>query len=95
MLTSNNVAYTLVAETGGYKQRILLPYYWYTAPTSRPLVGIQTYNTVSASWEYQGGNAATSLTYWGRVIVSDAVTSYYRYTYNSDNRAETQIRLVF
>lgn len=99
MLSGNNVAFTMVAETGGNKQKFDIPDTWTGAPTNRPLVGIQTFNTVSNVWEYQGGNAANSLTFWGTSAtthtINSSVINYTRYTYNSSDRSSVQIRLVF
>ena len=98
MLTGNNVVFSMVAETGGNKQKFDIPDTWTGAPTNRPLVGIQTFNTVSSVWEYQGGNAANSLTFWDTSATThtiDGVINYTRYTYNSSDRSSVQIRLVF
>lgn len=99
MLTANNIAFSMVAETGGNKQQFEIPNAWTGAPTSRPLIGIQTYNTVSLSWEYQGGTNVTSLTYWNTIgsteTIQGNVINYTKYTYNSTDRSSIQIRLVF
>jgi len=99
MLTGNNIVFSLVAESGGNKQKIDIPDTWTGSPTSRPLVGIQTYNTVSGQWEYQGGSAAISLTYWTTSAVTQTVQgnliNYTRFQYNGTDRSSIQIRLVF
>jgi len=93
MLTGNDIEISLVTETDGNKQSFMIPSQWETSPTNRPLIGVQTYNTISGSWEYQGGSITESLTFWDRSLSSNPV--YYEYIYNSDNRAATQIRLKF
>ena len=96
MITGNNVTYTLVAESGGQKQKVDIPNSWLT---SRPLVGIQQFNTASNQWEYPGGSAAASLTIWTTSLVSQTIQgnpiNYTRYTHNSTDRGSVQIRLVF
>lgn len=86
---------TLVAEYGGKKQKFKVPVPWIQA---NPLTGIQTYNTVSGQWEYQGGSAAASLTFWTITDSSENIQGYiipYKlYTYNSTDRNEIKIRLV-
>lgn len=85
---------TLVAETGGSKQKFEIPVAWpYT-----DLTGVQTYNTVSGEWEYQGGGAAASLTYWDVTDETETIQGltidYKRYTYNGTDRSEITIRIV-
>ena len=99
MLTGNNIVFSMVAETGGDKQSFDIPDKWTGAPTSRPLQGVETYNTVSTSWEYEGGSAAASLTRWDTTSVNHTIQgileNYTRYTYNGPNRSNVQIRLKF
>ena len=99
MSTGTTGSYTLVAETGGSKQKFQIADKWLGSPTNNPLTGVQTYNTVSTSWEYQGGSAATSLTYWTTSSTTQTiqgfVEDYTQYTYNSDDRSSVQIRLIF
>lgn len=99
MLTGDNVEIAMVAETGGNKQAFDVPTGWTSSPTNRPLTGIETYNTISESWEYQGGNAINSLTFWTTSSVTQNVQGntigYTRYTYNSTDRSAINIRLVF
>jgi hypothetical protein len=96
MISANNISFSLVPETGGDKQKIDIPDAW---TASRPLVGIQTFNTVSSQWEYQGGNAASSLTFWTTSATTQTiqtnVINYTRYTYNGVDRGAIQLRLVF
>ena len=95
MISGNNITFSLVAEVGG-KQKIDIPVPW---TTSRPLVGIQTFNTFASTWEYQGGNAAQSLTFWTTSATTQTVQgniiNYTRYTYNGTDRSDVQVRLVF
>ena len=99
MLNGNNIVFNLVAETGGNKQKFDIPNPWTGTPTNRPLVGVQTFNTVSNQWEYQGGSAGASLTFWSTSSTTHTIESniinYTRYTYNSTDRSAIQIRLVF
>ena len=95
MLNGNNFVYSLVAETLGFKQRFEMAQSWLTA---RPIVGIQTFNTVSNAWEYQGGTAGTSLTYWTQTSVVISVqgnnVNYKIFTYNGTDRSATQIKII-
>ena len=97
MINGNNFIYSVVAETGGMggKQTFELADTWLTA---RPITGIQTFNTVSQSWEYQGGNAATSLTYWTQSFDSQTIQGnligYTKFTYNGVDRASVQIKII-
>lgn len=99
MLSGNNVTFNMMTETGGDKQSFDIPDAWTGAPTNRSLVGVETYNTVSLSWEYQGGSAGASLTYWtssaNTHTIQGNVINYTRYSYNSDDRGDIQIRLKF
>jgi hypothetical protein len=99
MISGNNIVFNMVAESGGNKQSFDIPDEWTGAPTNRTLQGVETYNTVSGSWEYQGGSASNSLTYWTTSSTSHNVEgntiNYTRYTYNSVDRSNIQIRLKF
>ena len=99
MSTATNICMQLVAETGGNKQKFEIPCAWLGAPINRPLVGICQYNTVSGSWEYPGGSAASSLTLWTSSGSTETVQGnsigYCRYTYNGVDRSTVCIRLVF
>ena len=96
MITGNNIVFNMVAESGGNKQKFEIPNAWLS---SRPLVGVQTYNTLTLQWEYQGGGAAQSLLRWtvssATETIQGNIINYTRYTYNSDDRSSIQIRLVF
>lgn len=99
MLSGNNISMTLVAETGGNKQKFEIPTSWTGAPTNRPLVGVQQYNTFSSQWDTPGGSLAASLTLWSTSSVTESVQgniiNYTRYEYNGTDRGSVQIRLVF
>jgi len=96
MISANNIAFTMVPESGGNKQKFEIPLTWLT---SRPLVGIQNFNTFSSQWEYEGGSAAQSLLRWTTSSSSETIQGnsvfYTKYTYNSTDRGTIQIRLVF
>jgi hypothetical protein len=95
MLTGNNIVLNMVAETGGNKQSFEIATDWLAV---RPLVGIQTFNTVSSTWEYQGGSANTSLTYWTVTDVTETIkgntVNYKKFTYNGTDRSATQIKII-
>lgn len=99
MISGNNISFTLVAETGGNKQKFEIPTSWTGAPTNRPLVGVQQYNTLSSQWDTPGGSLADSLTLWSTSSVTESVQgntiNYTRYEYNGTDRGSVQIRLVF
>jgi len=99
MSTGTTPGYTLVAETGGNKQKFDIPDKWTGAPTNNPLVGVQQYNTFSSVWEYPGGSAAASLLLWNTSATTQTIQSvvenYTRYTYNGTDRSSVQIRLIF
>lgn len=99
MTTSGPITLSMVTESGGNKQAFEVPNAWIGAPTNNPLTGVRTYNTVSGQWEYQGGTAGTSLTYWTSSSTTETIQgqsiNYTKYTYNSDDRSAVQIRLEF
>lgn len=99
MSTANNILISLVAESGGNKQKFEIPCAWLGAPTIRPLVGVCQWNTVSSQWEYPGGSAETSLALWTPSSASETVqgnsVGYCQYTYNGVDRSAVCIRLVF
>lgn len=96
MRTANNVEYSLVAETGGNKQKILISDDWLS---ERALVGIQVFNTASGNWEYPGASAAASLAVWSTSQVTRTIqgntVDYTEYEHNSTDRGPVDIRLVF
>lgn len=96
MITGNNIQLNLVAESGGNKGTFEIPNAWIS---SRPLVGVQTYNSLTSQWSYQGGTAGISLTYWTvtsdvQIIQGNSV-SYNKYTYNGVDRSTVLIQLIF
>lgn len=99
MSTANNILISLVAESGGNKQKFEIPCAWLGSPTNRNLCGVCQWNTVSCAWEYPGGSAATSLTLWTPSSATETVQGnsigYCQYTYNSVDRSAVCIRLVF
>lgn len=96
MATANCVQINLVADSSPNKQTFEIPCAWLS---SRPLVGVQQYNTVSSQWEYPGGSAASSLVIWTCSASSETTccgsTGYCKYVYNSTDRGAVCIRLVF
>jgi len=96
MISGNSIQLNIVPESGGYKGSFEIPTTWIT---SRPLVGIETYNTVSSQWAYEGGSAAASLTFWN--LTSDTqniqgnLINYNKYTYNGTDRSSVSIMLQF
>jgi len=97
MINGNNIQFNLVAQPpfSPDKQSFDIPDLWLA---SRPLQGVETYNALTTSWEYEGGSAFSSLTYWNTsstTHVINGLVNYTRYAYNDDDRGATQIRLKF
>lgn len=94
MISGNNIEFTLVSESGIYKQKVDIPLDW-----PNPLLGIETFNSVTNQWEYQTGSPASSLTFWTTSATTHTiqgnVVNYTRYTYNGVNRSSVKIRLKF
>ncbi|NJO89529.1 MAG: hypothetical protein HC831_11710 [Chloroflexia bacterium] len=99
MSVSQTPEYNLVAETGGGKQAFQISNKWTGIPNSKPLIGIETYNSFSGQWEYQGGNAPASLLAWTTTsdtqIIQGVSENYTQYTYNRPDRSSIRIRLRF
>ncbi len=95
-MTTTTVVYTLKTESGGHKQSFEIPDAWLSA---KPLQGIQTWNAFTSAFEYQGGTAGTSLTYWTTSADSQTIQGnsigYQKYTYNGVDRASVIIKLIF
>jgi len=93
MSTTTTPGYTVVTETGGYKQKFDIPDKWTGAPTNNPLTAIQQYNTFSSQWE------TISLSTWTTSstthTIQGIVENYTRYTYNGVDRSSVQIRMIF
>jgi len=96
MISANNIIFAMVAESGGNKQTFEIPNVWLN---SRPLVGIKTYNLLTQQFEYSGGSAAASKTFWttsaDTQIIQTYTIPYTKYTFNSVDRSAIQIQLVF
>lgn len=98
MITGNNIEVLLVAQPSGSadKQRIDIPLSWLV---TRPLKGIQQYNTFSYQWEYPGGSATSSLLLWDTSSTSHVIqgisVNYTRYTYNGVARSNVRLKLIF
>jgi len=99
MSTTNCVQVNMVAETGGEKQKFEIPCAWLGAPTNRPLIAIELWNTTTNSWECPGGSAASSLARWTTSSATETIQSsiigYCRYTHNDVDREGVCIRLKF
>jgi hypothetical protein len=97
MITGTNIVLNLVAEPNNInKQFIEIPNIWLT---NRPIIGIQEFNANSGNFEYPGGSAASSLTYYTQSSVVKTIIgnniNYTRFTHNSTQRGALQIRLIF
>ena len=90
MSTTTTPGYTLVAETGGNKQKFDVADKW---TAINPLTAIQQYNTFSSQWETI--SLATWTTSSTTQTIQGVVENYTRYTYNGTDRSSVQIRLVF
>jgi hypothetical protein len=100
MITGNNIEIQMVAEPpfGTDRQKFDLPKAWITDSS---LTGIQFYSDLEQAWRYEGGSAASSLTYWTISTPSDKIIEgntvpYKRYSYNPAERQGTVLyRLQF
>lgn len=96
MITGDDIEFDLVPESGGYRQSFDISNAWLGA---RPLIGVETLNTVSDLWEYEGGTAPLSLNRWTTSsvthIIAGNLINYTRYTYNGTERSSITIRLKF
>jgi hypothetical protein len=81
--------FTLVAESGGNKQKFEIPTNW----TNFPISSVQSFDTNSNSWVFEGGSAATSLTFWTQSDITHSGRAYKQYTYNGGDRGEMKIRI--
>ena len=91
MITGNNIVIELASEAGPiYKQTFEIPDEWLL---SRPLTGIQTFNTVSNTWQ------STPISEWNTFSIIKIINSnnvfYTKYIYNKSDRAEVSIKLIF
>lgn len=96
MDTANSIEIPLAEESGGDKQKFEIPTTWLS---SRPLTGVQQYNTASAQWEYPGGTASCSLSYWSTNSVNESIQGnsigYCQYVHQCPDRGDVTIRLIF
>lgn len=95
MSTANNIVMVLAAESGGNKQAVGIPDEWIS---NRALVGIQVLNTLSGNYDYPGGSAASSLSFWTESDTTKDVNGdrdYKLYTHNGADRGSVTIRLIF
>lgn len=86
MINGDHIEIQMVAEPpfGTDRQKFDLPTLWIQ---SRPLVSIQFYSYLEQAWKYEGGSAASSLTYWtvsnpGDKIIQGKSVPYTRYSYS-------------
>lgn len=91
MLSENNIELTLVAETGGNKQKFELPNSWVS---SRPLTKIEYFNTVSNQFDATNKIADFTETTVSETIEGSSIT-YKRYTNSSSDRGSLKIKLSF
>lgn len=90
MLTGNNVVFALVAQpTSSPAQSFDIPDAWTGAPTNRPLVGLEQFNTLTSTWD------SILLSQWTTSSITHGGINYTRYTWNGDPIGARQIRLKF
>lgn len=91
MITGNNIEFNMVSQTGLTPvQSFDIPDAWLS---SRSLVDVETYNTISSTWNSTGlGQWTTSSTTY---TISGNIIGYRKYIYNGAARGNTKIRLVF
>lgn len=89
-MTSTYVEVTMVAESGGEKQKIEFPDVW------SAISGIQFFNTVSSAWEWINGSKVNSLLTFTTSSVTNTiqgnVINYTRFTHNGANIGSRQLR---
>jgi len=94
-MLSGNPTLSLSIEHLGDKQTFDIPNAWLS---NRTLKGILTQDILH-HWTYQGGDAASSLTYWDSSTTTHDIQGntidYTRYVYNGSDRLDTNIRLEF
>lgn len=91
MLSGNNIELTLVAETGGNKQKFELPNSWVS---SRPLTKVEYFNTVSNQFDATNKISDFTETTVSETIEGSSIT-YKRYTNSSPDRGALKIKLIF
>ena len=81
---------TFAAETPTEKQSFMVS-------TGMTVIGIKTFNVLSQQWEWLGGSAAESLTYFDTEIISGEslgeATNYISYTHNQARCGERELRI--
>jgi len=100
MITGDHIEMQMVAEPpfGSDRQKFEIPDVWLA---SRPLVSIQFFSSLDPGdpWKYEGGSAASSLTYWTPTPTSHVINgpvNYTRYSYNPfDKQGTVLYRLNF
>lgn len=91
MLSGNNIELTLVAETGGNKQKFELPNSWVS---SRPLTKVEYFNTVSNQFDPTNKISDFTETTVSETVEGSSIT-YKRYTNSSSDRGALKIKLIF
>ena len=101
MINGNNIEIDLVAYPPFQPdpQIFEIPNVWLTA---RPLQGVETWNPLTLSWEYEGGTAQLSVdNFWVQTSTThiiNGIVNYTRFSYTgpeSDPRGAAIIRLKF
>ncbi len=91
MISGNAIELTLVAETGGDKQKFELPNSWVT---SRPLTKIEYFNTVSNQFDTTNKISDFTVTTVSETVEGSSIT-YKRYTNSAADRGQLKIKLTF
>ena len=91
MISGNAIELTLVAETGGNKQKFELPNSWVT---SRPLTKIEYFNTVSNQFDTTNKLSDFTVTTVSETVEGSSIT-YKRYTNSASDRGQLKIKLTF
>jgi len=89
MLSGNNINISFPAESGGNKQSFDVAQAWEGAPTNRPLLGVEQYDSNFDVW-----NALSFLSFT-KTSTTHGPVSYWRYTYNGAPIGARLIRLKF
>ncbi len=96
MLSGNQIEFDMVPETDIDRQTFEIAEGWIL---SRPILSVETFNPFSGIWEFQGGTAATSLSYWPSIDIQKTIqgvlTNYKRHSFNGTVRSSIKIRLNF
>ena len=89
-MSSSYVQVTMIAESGGNKQKAAFPDEW------SAITGVQFYNTVSSAWEWIGGTKANSLLTFDVTATTETiqgnVIDYDLYTHNGATIGSRQLR---